>query len=289
MSTEYFTPFKKLEFLCECENKFEIPWYQLYNCHKFLCNDCALLIRADKRATDKENVEKIVNDLGYKLLSLNTQRNLVVEDIEGYKYKTSRYSLQTKKYGKDKFAKDNPFTVYNMCNYLKINNIPVKLVNEKERTIEIRNDYLEFICSDCGEVYKALWGEVAYTYVGKPYRWRCYKCSKSESNLEYEIRNYLESINLKFTRQKRFVNCRNVVPLPFDFYLDDYNYVIEANGSQHYYENEMFSQSLEERQKIDKIKRDYCNNNKIGYLEIPFWNMTNNKYKEQINNILNQN
>lgn len=288
ISKEYKSVGEKLEFVCECGNKFKMPWYQLINCKKFICNDCALLIRADKRATDKEEIEKIVNDLNYKLISLKTQRNLVVEDIEGYKYKTTRYSLQIKRYGKDKFAKDNPFTVYNMCNYLKLNNIPSKLFDETERTIEVANDYIEFICPECNEVYKALWGEVAYIYEGKPHRLRCSRCSKSESNLEYVVRSYLENIKINFTKQKRFDNCRNIYPLPFDFYLDDYNCAIEVNGSQHYYENEMFVQTLEERQRLDKIKKDYCKDNNVLYLEIPFWDIENNRYKNAINNILNQ-
>ena len=51
----------------------------------------------------------------------------------------------------------------------------------------------------------------------------------------------------------------------------------------------MFDQSLEDRKNIDEIKKDYCKNNGIGYLEIPYWLITQSKvttYKSMIDKIL---
>ena len=64
-------------------------------------------------------------------------------------------------------------------------------------------------------------------------------------------------------------------------------------GDQHYYESDMFTQSLKERRRIDLIKKNYCIENNINYVEIPRWKITNNHsikgYKILIDNILGQN
>lgn len=75
----------------------------------------------------------------------------------------------------------------------------------------------------------------------------------------------------------------------FDFYIPSINYVIEVHGQQHYYQSPMFDQALEERQKIDLYKKDYCEQHGVGYLEIPYWLIIQSKtetYKTMINNIL---
>jgi len=68
-------------------------------------------------------------------------------------------------------------------------------------------------------------------------------------------------------------DCRNKLPLPFDFFLPKYNLLIEYQGRQHFENNISFfhkKDSLEERQKLDQIKRNYCANNKIDLLEISY-------------------
>lgn len=291
ISKEYCGMENKIDILCECGNKYSIRPYHLIEHKKFICNDCSIPIRTSKNI--KQETESIINNLGYKLIYGNLRHNITVEDSEGYRYTTTIYVLNTKTYGTGRFMKYGKHTIYNMCNYIKLNNIPVELYNKEERIIEVRKDYLEFICSECGEKYNALWGEVAYGNKGS-YRHRCYNCTKRKSNLEYLVEQYLIEKKIKYTPQKRFNECKNKNSLPFDFYLKSYNAVIEVNGSQHYYENDMFSQTLSERKRIDKIKRDYCIDNKINYIEIPFWKIFNcNKesetYKNIIDNILGQN
>ena len=100
-----------------------------------------------------------------------------------------------------------------------------------------------------------------------------------ESKGEYKIREYLINKNINFIPQYKFDDCKNVLLLPFDFYLPDYNTCIEYNGIQHYKPVEHFGG--EERfiiqQKCDKIKLDYCEINKIKLIII--------KYNESISKI----
>ena len=93
-----------------------------------------------------------------------------------------------------------------------------------------------------------------------------------ESKGEREIRLYLEENNIKFIPQNKFPNCKNKRPLPFDFYLPDYNLCIEYNGIQHYEPVKYFGgkNRLEKQQYNDLIKAKYCCDNNINLLRIPF-------------------
>lgn len=114
----------------------------------------------------------------------------------------------------------------------------------------------------------------------------CPCCNKSKG--ENKIKEYLIEHNITFEFQKRFSDCRDKQPLPFDFYLPKYNLCIEYQGKQHY-EPSFYIKRLhsiqkgttlfEHQKKHDQIKKDYCKQNKINFLEI--------KYTENIENKLN--
>lgn len=93
-----------------------------------------------------------------------------------------------------------------------------------------------------------------------------------QSKGELYIQKILSENNIKYTPQKRFDDCRNIRSLPFDFYLDDINYCLEYDGRQHSEAIEFFGgeEGLRYRQQNDKIKTDYCNQNNIGLIRIPY-------------------
>src|SRR5699024_11548816 len=70
----------------------------------------------------------------------------------------------------------------------------------------------------------------------------------------------------------RFDDCRNILPLPFDFYIPKYNLCIEYHGEQHYKDSGWFNSTEEfnDLQKRDRIKKQYCIDNDIDFLEIPY-------------------
>lgn len=103
----------------------------------------------------------------------------------------------------------------------------------------------------------------------------CPKCKISKG--EDKICLVLNSLCIEYIEQYRFENCRNKRPLPFDFYLPNYNMCIEYQGGQHYFSVDYFggSSRFEEQQKKDDIKRDYCKTNNIKLIEIPYWEFDN--------------
>jgi hypothetical protein len=109
------------------------------------------------------------------------------------------------------------------------------------------------------------------------------KISKGED----EIEKYLIKHDINYIREYRIIDCVNPKTnkkLPFDFYLSDYNMVIEYHGEQHYKKTGYFENragGLEGLQYRDNIKKQYCIDNNIIYLEISYLDLNN------IKNILN--
>jgi len=96
----------------------------------------------------------------------------------------------------------------------------------------------------------------------------CPVCKESKG--ERKIRQYLIENKIKYTSQKRFKDCRDKKPLPFDFYLPDYNICIEYQRRQHY---EPISNwggiiGFNKILKRDTIKKNYCLKNDIKLILI---------------------
>ena len=130
------------------------------------------------------------------------------------------------------------------------------------------------ICKEHGE----FWQAPAAHLIKKA---GCPLCN--ESKLEEEICLLLEKENIIFERQKKFDNIKFINLLPFDFYLPEYNTVIECQGIQHFEEIHFFNDG--HRLEKDKAKYDGCVNNGIKILY--YTNIKN--YKKYFNNIYNKN
>ena len=85
----------------------------------------------------------------------------------------------------------------------------------------------------------------------------------------------LREKKINFKREYKFDDCRDKMPLPFDFAIfnDEEELVglIELNGQQHYTEGGWNTKEhLLYVQKHDKIKHRFCEKNKIPFLVIPY-------------------
>ena len=107
----------------------------------------------------------------------------------------------------------------------------------------------------------------------------CPKCNFSKGELF--IDNFLKEKNILYYSQYSFKECRDILPLPFDFYLPDYNLCIEFDGIQHFEEVKYWGgiDYLNDVKKKDIIKNIYCSKNNIDLMRI--------KYNENIKNELN--
>lgn len=98
----------------------------------------------------------------------------------------------------------------------------------------------------------------------------CPYCANSLG--ENYIERFLNQAEIQHVRQKRFSDCADKYPLPFDFYLPSYNLLIEYDGEQHYKPIRHFGgeKAFQIRHKHDLIKNNYCEDNGINLLRIPY-------------------
>ena len=96
----------------------------------------------------------------------------------------------------------------------------------------------------------------------------CKVCNFSKG--EREVKWFLEDNRISFISQKTFEGCKDINPLPFDFYLPDYNMCVEFDGRQHRQPIVIFGgvEGLKDRQKKDMIKTKFCRTNSIKLVRI---------------------
>lgn len=106
-----------------------------------------------------------------------------------------------------------------------------------------------------------------------------------ESKGEKIIYSFLVKNNISFVFQKTFDNLKDISKLSYDFYLPNYNLLIEYNGIQHYKPIKKFGGEnyFDIQKKHDLLKKEYAEKNNINLLIISYKDIKN------ISNILKEN
>lgn len=82
-----------------------------------------------------------------------------------------------------------------------------------------------------------------------------------------KIKKILQEANIPFEIEKKFSSCKDKKELPFDFYVNN-SYLIEYDGEQHFDKDSRFD--YEYTHAHDLIKNEWCKNNKILLIRIPY-------------------
>lgn len=166
-----------------------------------------------------------------------------------------------------------------------------RCVHNRKRTTE---EFKEYVKKRVGNEYEVL-GEYetervsikmkhincGRTYEVKPKEFkvgsRCPFCRKSNSRGERNIQEYLNHKNIRSEREKIFEDFIEKPMLRFDFYLPEYNMCIEFDGIQHYEPVEYFGgvERFGQRVENDRAKDEYCLENNINMLRIPYTELGN--------------
>jgi very-short-patch-repair endonuclease len=85
---------------------------------------------------------------------------------------------------------------------------------------------------------------------------------------EYQINRFLLQRDIKFEMQKRFPECKDITYLPFDFYLPDFNLLVEFQGIQHITGYRRDKKDAENIARRDAIKKQFASSNNFHFLEI---------------------
>ena len=105
-------------------------------------------------------------------------------------------------------------------------------------------------------------------------------CGCLNSYYNIYIQKLLDELKIEY--QKEFKVCIDNIRYRFDFYLPKYDLMIEYDGEQHYkpmrYHKDNEDKNIEDfikRQKRDEIKNNYCRDNNINLLRIPYYEKEN--------------
>lgn len=140
------------------------------------------------------------------------------------------------------------------------------------------------ICPLCGNIFKALPSKVLSNHTSS--------CGcKIQSSKERAIEKYLKQLNVSYTKEQRFVDCKHKYTLPFDFAVHNndgsISFLIEYDGEQHFRPVEFYGGAIsyKETKRRDEIKTKYCIQNNIKLLRFNYKN-TNEQIFETITNTI---
>lgn len=135
---------------------------------------------------------------------------------------------------------------------------------------------------ECLDIYQGANTSILHRCLLCDYEWKAmpgsflsgHGCPRCVSSIgEGKIEKWLVSYDIEYIPQKRFDDCVDLRPLPFDFYLPSYNSCIEYDGKQHFEPIEHFGgkEYFQYTLKHDEIKNKYCEDNNIPLLRIPYY------------------
>ncbi len=181
------------------------------------------------------------------------------------------------------------------CNKCSNENSAASCRYEKEEIISLFNEIHRYKYNYSNVVYKNNKTNIEITCKEHGSFWHspkrhmngygCHDCKNTMSIGERTILNFLKDNNIKYIKQFTFEDCKYKFKLRFDFYLPDYDILIEFDGIQHYYPSPIFGgQKAFESQIIrDNVKTNFCIQKKKKLFRIKY----NENIKEKLSNILN--
>lgn len=101
---------------------------------------------------------------------------------------------------------------------------------------------------------------------------RCKICSAldNESKAVKKIKKYLDDNNILYIQEKTYKTCKDKKALPFDFYLEEYDLLVEFDGEQHFKISFNSEKSFEACKKHDEMKNKWCKENNKDLLRINY-------------------
>ncbi len=281
----------KVDVVCDyCGEIVKVQYkdYLKYKYDKYSCSKCRAVKMSEytlaKRRNDLyERASCICKEIGYELLTpideiFTADTRVVYRCPKHGVHETKIYTLicghGCKECGVEHnhiVSRKTPDDVYEDFK----NNGGILLNKEDYQNWNCKN--LKVICPSCGEMFTT-----SYCSFMQRNGQLCPKCAKNISKHEHIIKKYLEEKDISFYMQYRFDDCRDKIPLPFDFYLYDFKIAIEYDGEGHYIpinrggisDDDAF-ELLKDIQRRDLIKTNYCRENNVNLIRIPYWDGKN--------------
>lgn len=284
LSEKYLGSQELMLIQCGCGKVFKTSFNTFKYSRKRHCDECGMENMKKALRLQYDDVRLFIeNNSSCKLLSnkyLNDSSKLELLCECGTKFFTTYDSF--KRNGKrvcDKCARANP---HNKYTYEYVKNF-IEIESESGCKLESKKyisgaKRLKIRCS-CGDIFYT-----PFTIFRNYGKRKCDKCTNVMSKGERRIYEYLDDKGVKFLMEYVIDGLNGVSgkPLRFDFALYDSNnkfkFCCEFDGEFHYvegYERTRDYGALERQQIHDQLKNDYCKQNNIPLLRIPYWEFDN--------------
>lgn len=227
-----------------------------------VCSDCNSIYEVSKKVgCSVTTVRKYMSELG---LSLKLKESLTDEDINNIDIPELKYDFNTEI--KSIPENDRAEFIVNKIKLLIIKNrkytglLLVKNSGISENYLRAYNINIEEINNSLG--IKRVNG----------------------SCLELYFSEFCELNNIEYEAQKIYKDCTYKDYLRFDYYLPEYNVLIEIQGKQHYTPIEKFGGKIafEEGKLRDDIKKEWCHNHNIKLIYISYKDLYLKDYLENL-------
>ena len=241
---------------------------------------------------DNINLYIKLNNINVKLISdkyISNKDYLEFECACGERYLAKwdkfqqGYKRCCRKCSYDKRIEDNTYTIEDVKKYIENNNINVELLSNEYVSVY---KPLCFKCS-CGEIFYCSFDK--FKNSGQT---RCKKCTRRKSRYCVKLEEYLKSNNIEYATEISFKQCINTETshrLFFDYgiYKNNKLILIEVDGEFHYKSAFGGEEELNKRQRLDEIKNQYCKDNNIELIRIPYWEFDEeDSFKNKLTHIL---
>lgn len=263
---------KKIKISCELHGESIVNKDFAYDDKKYICPKCGNASSRKSKRIPEEEIIKRCEELNVDFVGtfINERKQTSVKFIcRSHKEK----GVQTVKWDSMKRRKTS-------CNYCdetrKMTHEEfVDYMKEYDDTIIILGKYenrlkpIKCKCGICGHKWEMM------PCVLKKGR-GCPICNMPKG--EKRIYNVLKNNNIEFEMQKTFEGLLGIKGgnLSYDFYVKDYNLLIEFQGKQHYEpvlfipKNNDAEENFEKQKEHDKRKREYAKDNGYKLLEIKY-------------------
>ena len=268
ITTEYKNPSTKLKMIYPKGHEVEISWGNFHNSNR-RCRYCGRKRASDKQKLTIEYVRSRFEERGCVLLEeeyIDAKTLMRYICPNGHEHKINWSNFNTgqgcPKCRDKKLREERQYSQKYVFDYIE--SFGYKVLSEEY--INARTP-LDLLCPEKHQCSITFWDFKKGS--------RCNICENKYKG-ERKISQYLDNNFIEYISQKRFEDCRNILPLPFDFYIPSLNLVIEYDGEQHFkiaFGNG--EEELQERKRKDEIKNNYCKQNNINILRIPYWEFEN--------------
>ena len=283
---------QRLTFRCGlCGREYSSTWHVFVKNTDKVCNICFKTRKANgetntKSTKDYQKFYDKARKSGLCILNggqITWHEKVLVQDKDGYRGLIAPATIMADSLF-DRFSVSNPYTIDNLRLYAFNRGWDCIICNQEYKG---NKTPFKVICH-CGNEFSV---DVNHFKEGK---FQCNECRVKQSYISMKVERYINELKISYEKEKSFNDCRNINPLPFDFYLDSYRALIEVDGLGHYRpvafngDKEAAKINYENRVFNDNIKTKYCKANNIPLLRLPYWIIENSEeYKSKIDEFIN--